>query len=186
MKTDCSDVGKILFTRRKIARRVKKLGAEVSEKYAGLRPVCVCVLKGAAIFFSDFVRALKIDAELDFIAVSTYGAGTSSSGRLNIKSDVSTNLSGRDVIIVEDVVDSGFTMYKLKALFEERGARSVAIAALFDKPDKRKYDTCADFSCFSVGDEFIVGYGLDFDEKFRSLPFVGVLKKSEIEKQPNN
>lgn len=175
------DVEKILFTEKQLKKRVTEVAKEVDKLYAGKKPLCVGILKGGIIFYSDFIRHLTVPAELDFMAVSSYGSGVVSSGKLKIRKDLDRDVKGRDVIIIEDIIDSGFTLANLKQLLTERGAGSVRIVTLLDKKTARKYDIAPDFNCFEVGDEFVIGYGLDFNEHYRSLPYIGVLKRSVYE-----
>ena len=174
MHKDCE---RILISEKEIRKRIAEVARSADEKFKGKCPLCVCILKGSAIFFADFVRRLTVPVELDFMSVSSYGSGTASSGKLKIKKDTDADVGGRDVIIVEDIIDSGFTLSKLKALFKERGARSVTIVVLLDKKCRRECDISPDLSCFEVGDEFVVGYGLDYDERYRNLPYIAVLKR---------
>lgn len=181
MHKDCE---KILFTEKQLRSRVREVALEVDKRYQGKRPLVVGILKGSIIFYADFIRHLTAPVELDFMVVSSYGSGTVSSGKLNIKKDLDRDVRGRDVIIVEDIIDSGFTLANLKALLEERGAASVLIVTLLNKEARREYDIHSDYNCFEIGDEFVIGYGLDYDEMYRSLPYIAVLKKSVYE--PNN
>ena len=153
----------------------------MNRRYENGNPVVVGILKGSILFYADFVRNLHADVEFDFMAVSSYGSGTVSSGKLNIKKDLDRDVKGRDIIIVEDIIDSGFTMANLKALLSERGAKSVIIVTLLNKRERREYDIEPDYNCFDIGNEFVIGYGLDYDEKYRSLPYIAVLKKSVYE-----
>ena len=179
MDVDCE---RVLFSARQLRERVREVAGEVNRCYAGKRPLCVGILKGSVIFCSDFIRCLSVPAELDFMAVSSYGSGAVSSGKLKIKKDIDADVKGRDVIIIEDIIDSGFTLSNLKALFNERGASSVRIVTLLNKKSRREYDIQPDFNCFDIGNEFVIGYGLDYNEKYRSLPYIGVLKQSAYAK----
>ncbi len=178
MNADCE---RILFTEEQLRGRVAEVAREVDGLYKGKRPLAVGILKGSIIFYSDFIRCLTVPVELDFMAVSSYGSGAVSSGKLKIKKDLDRDVRGRDVIIIEDIIDSGFTLANLKELLKERGAESVRIVTLLDKKGRRKYDISPDFNCFEVDDEFVVGYGLDYDEMYRSLPYIGILKRSVYE-----
>lgn len=177
-----SDVERILFTEKQLKKRVAEVARETDAFYAGKNPVCVGILKGGIIFYSDFIRNLTVPAELDFMSVSSYGSGAVSSGKLKIKKDLDCDVKGRDVLIIEDIIDSGFTLANLKRLLCERGAASVKIATLLNKRPARKYDICPDFNCFDIENEFVIGYGLDYAERYRSLPYIGVLKRSVYEK----
>ncbi len=145
-------------------------------------PIAVAVLKGSAFFFCDLVRAMKTPVQVEFMTASSYGDGAVSSGTPKIKTNFSTPVEGRDVILVEDIIDSGRTLLALKELFKERGARSFTAVTLFDKPSRRVTPVQADFACFEVGDEFIVGYGLDYAQRYRNLPYAGILKREIYEK----
>ena len=175
MHKDCE---RIMLTEEQLRSRVKEIALEVDERYQGKRPLVVGILKGSIIFYSDFIRHLTCPVELDFMAVSSYGSGAVSSGKLNIKKDFDRDVKGRDVIIVEDIIDSGFTLANLKALLLERGAASVIIVTLLNKAERREYDIAPDYNCFDIENEFVIGYGLDYNEMYRSLPYIGILKRS--------
>ncbi len=179
MHKDCE---RIMLTEEQLRSRVKEIALEVDERYQGKRPLVVGILKGSIIFYSDFIRHLTCPVELDFMAVSSYGSGAVSSGKLNIKKDLDRDVKGRDVIIVEDIIDSGFTLANLKALLLERGAASVIIVTLLNKAERREYDIAPDYNCFDIENEFVIGYGLDYNEMYRSLPYIGILKRSIYEK----
>ena len=174
MHEDCE---KILLTEEQLRTRVREVAEEVDKVYQGKIPLVVGILKGSIIFYADFVRHLTVPAELDFMVVSSYGSGTVSSGKLNIKKDLDRNVKGRDVIIVEDIIDSGFTLANLKTLLLERGANSVCIVTLLDKESRRTYDITPDYNGFAIDDEFVIGYGLDYNERYRNLPYIGILKR---------
>lgn len=169
---------KKLFGKNKIARKVRQAAKWLDGKFYGCAqpPLAICVLKGSVFFFCDLVRAMRVPVQIDFISVSSYGDGKQSSGKPEITRLPSAEISGRDVIIVEDVVDSGLTLAATKSYFEEAGAKSVVCVTLLDKPSRREAPVSADFYCFTVGDEFVVGYGLDFAQKYRDLPYVGALE----------
>lgn len=173
-----NDLEKILFTAEDIAEKVKGAADWLDKKYSAAQsmPLAVCVLKGSVFFFCDLVRAMRTPVQLDFMTISSYGNGTVSSGEIKIVTDLAASVDGRDVIIIEDIVDTGRTLAGLKRLLFSRGAKSVACVALADKPSRRETDVNADYRCFTVGDEFIVGYGLDYAQKYRNLPCIGVLK----------
>ena len=175
MHPDCE---RILLTEEQLRSRVKEIALVVDKEYEGKRPLVVGILKGSIIFYADFIRFLSMPIELDFMAVSSYGSGAVSSGKLNIKKDLDRDVKGRDVIIVEDIIDSGFTLANLKALLLERGAVSVIIVTLLNKAERREYDIAPDYNCFDIENEFVIGYGLDYNEMYRSLPYIGILKKS--------
>ena len=167
MHKDCE---RIMLTEEEIRSRVKEVALEVDRRYEGKRPLVVGILKGGIIFYSDFIRELSCPVELDFMVVSSYGSGTVSSGKLKIKKDLDRDVKGRDVIIVEDIIDSGFTLANLKALLLERGAKSVVIVTLLNKKERREYDIAPDYNCFDIENEFVIGYGLDYNESYRNLP----------------
>lgn len=176
------DCVRIMLTEEQLKARVKEVALAVDKEYEGKRPLVVGILKGSIIFYADFIRFLTMPVELDFMVVSSYGSGTVSSGKLKIKKDLDRDVAGRDVIIVEDIIDSGFTLANLKALLSERGAASVKIVTLLNKAARRAYDIAPDYNCFDIEDEFVVGYGLDYDEQYRHLPYIGILKRSVYEK----
>ena len=179
MHKDCE---RIMLIEEQLRSRVKEIAEQVDRVYEGKRPLVVGILKGSIIFYADFIRHLTVPVELDFMAVSSYGSGAVSSGKLNIKKDLDRDVKGRDVIIVEDIIDSGFTLANLKELFKERGAESVMIVTLLNKKDRREYDIAPDYNCFDIENEFVIGYGLDYNEMYRSLPYIGILKRSVYEK----
>ena len=166
---------------RKIQKRVKELAVQLDKLYEGRTPLVVCILKGSTIFFADLVRSMKTALTIDFMAVSSYGAGTTS-GELKIKKDLTTDIKGRDVLIVEDIIDSGNTLYNLKKMLITRVPASVNIVTLLDKPARREAPIEPEYTGFVIEDEFVVGYGLDYAEEYRNLPYVGVLKRSVYEK----
>lgn len=169
------DLDRILVSQEEIREAVRKLGEQIAADYQGKTPVVVCILKGASVFFADLIREIDLPLSIDFMSVSSYGAGTETSGALKIRTDLSQSIADKDVIIVEDIVDTGLTLYNLKRHLANRGASSIRIATLLDKPARRRVDLTADYSCFTIPDAFVVGYGLDYDEKYRNLPDIGVL-----------
>jgi len=171
-----NDIQEVLYSEEVIQKKVQELGAAVSREYAGRNPLVICVLKGAFIFMADLSKNITIPIELDFMAVSSYGNSTRSSGEVKIIKDLDSSVDGRDVIIVEDIIDSGLTLSYLIDVLERRNALSVSVVALFDKPGRRTVDLQADYTGFTIPDEFVVGYGLDYAERYRNLPYVGVLK----------
>lgn len=176
------DLEKILFDQNAIARRVAELGGALSRDYAGKTPLMICILKGAAVFFSDLVRAMSVPVEMEFMSVSSYGAGSRSSGNVRLLKDTEALVAGRDVVIVEDIVDSGNSLCRLIGLFKERGAASVKVCAFLDKKARRVAPVEADYVGYEVEDAFVVGYGLDYAEKYRNLPYIGVLKENVYKK----
>lgn len=177
------DVERIMITEAELDERVKKMAARLDELYEGRNPVVICILKGSVMFFADLIRNMKTPLELDFMAVSSYGASTVSSRQLKIKKDLVTDIAGRDVLIVEDIIDSGNTLYNLKKFLNARSPASVNIVTLLDKPERREAPIEPEYTCFVIEDEFVVGYGLDYAEAYRNLPYVGVLKHSVYEKE---
>ncbi len=177
-----NDILKILVTEEEIKKKVSELGAQISRDYADKNLLMVSILKGSVVFMADLMRAITIPARIDFMAVSSYGSGVKTSGVVKIVKDLDLDLHGYDVLIVEDILDSGMTLKYITGLLEQRGTRSIRIATLLDKPSRRKVDIRADYYCFDIPDEFVVGYGLDFDEKYRNFPAVGVLKPEVYEK----
>lgn len=171
-----NDIAQILISEKEIAEKVTELGRRISSDYQGKNLLMISVLKGSVVFMADLMRAINIKARVDFMNVSSYGSGQKTSGVVKIVKDLDIPLEGYDVLIVEDILDSGLTLSYLKGILLERNPRSVRIATLLDKPDRRRVDITPDYVCFSVPDEFVVGYGLDFDETYRNLPFIGVLK----------
>lgn len=171
-----NDMKEILFTEEQIQTRIGELGEQLAREYAGKNPLVICVLKGAILFMADLVKTMDIPLEMDFMAISSYGASTQSSGVVRILKDLDTALEGRHVLIVEDIVDTGLTLSYLRDQLIRRNTASVKIVTLFDKPSGRKIGIVPDYRGFEVPNEFIVGYGLDYAEKYRNLPFVGILK----------
>ena len=176
------DVESVLFTEEEIRNAVEKLGKQISEDYAGKDLLVVGVLKGSFIFMSDLVRSIGSDFELDFMVAKSYGNAAVSSGTVNILKDVDANVSGRDILIVEDILDTARTLAAVRKHLLEMNAASVKICTLLDKITTRKVsDVRADYKCFDVRDEFVVGYGLDYAEKYRNLKYIGVLKREIYE-----
>ena len=177
------DIREILIGEEQIQRKVKELGGIISRDFANRNPLVICVLKGAFIFMADLVKAITIPLEIDFMAVSSYGQSTKSSGVVKILKDLDVPVEGRHVLVVEDIIDSGLTLGYLIDVLERRNALSVSVVALFDKPARRKIDLEPDYVGFTLPDEFVVGYGLDYAEKYRNLPYIGVLKPEVYAKQ---
>lgn len=176
------DVAYIMLSEEKIQARIKELAEQLDRLYEGRTPVVVCILKGSVVFFADLIRNMKTALTIDFMSVSSYGNGTKSTGELKIKKDLSTDIKDRDVLIVEDIIDSGNTLYNLKKLLIARQPASVNIITLLDKPDRRTAPMEPEYKGFVIEDEFVIGYGLDYAEEYRNLPYVGVLKRSVYEK----
>ncbi len=170
------DVQSVMITAEEIAEKVALLGRQISEDYQGKNLLMVSVLKGSVVFVADLMRSITIPVSIDFMSVSSYGHGTKSSGVVKILKDIDIDLEGKDLLLVEDILDSGKTLHYLRELLEGRNPASVRIATLLDKPSRREADVKPDYCGFVVPDEFIVGYGLDFAENYRNLPYIGVLK----------
>ena len=175
-------VERVLISEEEIEKRVQEIAAELDAYYGEREPIAICILKGSVVFYADLIRAMKIPVTVDFMKVSSYGSGTESSGNLSVLLDIRSNIEGRDVLIVEDIIDSGNTMFALKNLLNARAPASVKIVSLLDKPSRRTADITPDFTCFEIEDEFVIGYGLDYAEKYRDFPFVAILKRSVYEK----
>lgn len=169
------EIKKVLITKEEIAKRVAQLGEQISNDYRGEPITLVCTLRGASIFFADLAREIDGDVEMDFIAVSSYGAGTSSSGEVKMVKDLSAPIKDKNVIVVEDIIDTGITLNYLKKLLLTRAPKSLKVCALLDKPSRRKVDFKGDYIGFEIENEFVVGYGLDYDEKMRNFKDVCVL-----------
>ena len=170
------DIREVLFSREQIEAKVQEMAEIISRDYAGKEVVMVCVMKGAVVFLADLMRHLTVPTVVDFVDWSSYGSSTSSSGVFRILRDLEESVESRHVLIVEDIIDTGLTLHYLKRHIRGRNPASVKVVAMFDKPSRRKIEACADYCGFQVPDEFVVGYGLDYDQKYRNLPFVGVLK----------
>ena len=169
------DIERILISEEEIQKKVSEMGEKISDDFRDKDPLFVGVLKGCFIFMADLMRYVDIRCSMDFMAVSSY-SGTSSTGAVKINKDLSEDIEGRHVIIVEDILDSGVTLSYLKQYLMVRRPASISIATLMDKPARRKADIYADYSCFEIPDAFVVGYGLDYNERYRNLPYIGVLK----------
>ena len=173
-------VEKILITEEEIAKRIEEIAEVLNARFKGEEVLAVCVLTGSVMFYTDLLRKLNFPLELNFLKVSSYGSG-SVSGELKVVMDLKTDIKDKNVIIVEDIVDTGNTIKKIKDMLGERKPKCLEICALLDKPSRRTCDISADYVGFEIPDEFVVGYGLDYDEHFRELPYVGVLKRSYYE-----
>ncbi len=170
------DILEILLSEEEIHARVRELGAQITKDYAGKTPFFLGVLKGCYVFMADLTRCIDLPCSMDFMAVSSYGGGTSTTGAVRITKDLSRDIEGKDVIIVEDILDSGVTLSYLKTYLANRKPASIRIVTLLDKPARRRTDIKADYCGFAVPDEFVVGYGLDYAESYRNLPYIGILK----------
>lgn len=170
------DMTQVLFTQDQLAARVAQLAAEITQDYPGGNPVIVGILRGSFVFLADLVRQISLPVQVEFMAVASYGAGTASSGQVQLRMDLETEIRGRDVILVEDILDSGNTLSKLIPQLWERGPRSLKVCVLLDKPDRHVQEIPVAYLGFSIPDAFVVGYGLDYNQKYRNLPYVGILK----------
>lgn len=176
-----SDIKSILLTEQQLSKIVKNLGEQISNDYKGKNLMIVGVLKGSVLFMADLMKSITIDCKIDFMSVSSYGGGTKSSGAVKIIKDLDIDLTGYDLLIVEDILDSGNTLSYLKNLLLSRNPASIKICTLLDKPDRRTANISADYVGSVIPDEFVVGYGLDYDEYYRNLPYVGILSESVYE-----
>ena len=173
-----NDIQEVLFSEQQLADKVAELGAHISADYAGKDPLIVSVLKGSYVFMADLTRRISIPCNVDFMAVSSYGAGTKTTGEVQIIKDIGSKIDGRHLIIVEDILDSGVTLSFLMKVLKARGAASIRLCTLLSKPERRKVDVPVDYLGFEIPDAFVVGYGLDYAEKYRNLPYIGILKPS--------
>lgn len=169
------DIERVLISEEEIESHVAEIGRQISRDYAGKDPIFIGVLKGCFIFMADLMRHVTVDCAMDFMSVSSY-KGTTSTGAVKINKDLNENIEGRHLILVEDILDSGVTLNYLKNYLTVRRPASIAVATLMDKPARRKAEIYADYSCFEVPDAFVVGYGLDYNERYRNLPYIGILK----------
>ena len=176
------DIKKILISHDEIVTAARELGQKLTEDYQGKNPILVGILKGSVPFMAELIKHIDTHIELDFMLVSSYHGGTSSSGVINIIKDIDQDIKDRDILFVEDIIDTGKTLKSLKELFEGRQPASVKIATLLDKPEGRLVEIEADYTCFTIPNEFVVGYGLDYDENYRNLPYIGVLKEEVYSK----
>ncbi len=170
------DIERVLISEEELQKRIAELGKQVAADYDGKEPIFLGVLKGVVNFFTDMVRATPIRCQYEFMAVSSYGSGTSTSGKVNLLKDVTCDIKGRHVVILEDILDTGLTLKFVREHLLEKEPASLKICTLLDKPERRKVDVFADYIGFTIPNEFVVGYGLDYQEFYRNLPFIGVLK----------
>lgn len=175
------DMEYILLDRERIAKRVEELGAQITRDYVGESPLFVCILKGSICFFADLIRAVDLPAEIEFMKASSYGSATVSSGQVRVVSELDDKIRDRHVILVEDIIDSGRTIAYVKQDMLSKGVKSLKVASLLDKPSRRVADVAPDYTGFEVPDEFVVGYGLDYNQKYRNYPEIGVLKREIYE-----
>ncbi len=171
-----TEVQSVLLNAQTIKRRVRSLGKEITRDYNGRSPILIGVLRGAAVFLSDLIRHINLELEVDFIALSSYGSATETSGQVQLVKDLESSIDGRDVILVEDIVDTGLTLNYLVSNLKTRNPASLSVCVLLSKPSRRKVEINIDYLGFEVPDSFVVGYGLDFDQQFRNLPYIGVLE----------
>lgn len=172
-----NDIKEILFSKEELRKKVEELGKQITKDYQGKDLVCICILKGAIHFMSDIIREIDLPLQIDFMAVSSYGSSTESSGVVRILKDLDCSVEGRDVLILEDIVDTGLTLQYLTKNLKNRKANSVKICTLLNKPERRTADIAPEYFGYTIPDAFVVGYGLDFAEKYRNLPYIGVLKE---------
>ncbi len=171
-----ADVAKVLLSEEQLSARVAELGRQIAQDYEGKTPLLLCILKGAMPFMADLMRAIDGPVKMDFMAISSYGAGTSSSGVVRILKDLDHPIEGEDVLVVEDIIDSGLTLHYLLENLQSRKPASLKVVTLLDKPGRRQVDVVTDYNGFEIPDEFVIGYGLDYNERYRNLPYIGVLK----------
>ena len=170
------DIERVLFSEEELDRRVSEIAAEINRDYAGKEPMLISVLRGSFVFMADLIRKIEVPCTVDFMSVSSYGRGTTSSGQVQITKDLSDDIEGKDIIVVEDILDSGNTLSYLLQLLQARKPASMKLCTLLDKPDRRVKEVHVDYTGFTIPDEFVVGYGLDYPEKYRNLPYIGILK----------
>ena len=175
------DMQQILFTQAQVAGRIREMAREITRDYAGKAPLVVGILRGSFIFMADLVRQVELPLHLDFMSASSYGAGTVSSGQVNIRLDLQEDIAGRDVLLVEDILDTGNTLSKLVAELKGRRPASLKLCVLLDKPERRTKPIEADYVGFTIPDAFVVGCGLDYNQLYRQLPYIGILKPSVYE-----
>lgn len=173
-------VGKVLIDEEKIRKRVAEMGAEITGDYQGKELMAICILKGGVIFLADLVKEIKLPLSLDFMAVSSYGLSTKSSGVVRILKDLDQDIEGKDVLIVEDIVDTGLTLHYLVDYLKSRGPKSVKVCCFLDKPTRRKVEVPVDYVGFEIPDKFVVGYGLDYAQRYRNLPYLSVLDEKDL------
>ena len=176
------DILRVLYSEEELEAKCAELGAQISKDYEGKNLLLVSVLKGAVGFMTDLMRHITVPCSIDFMVVSSYGSGVKTSGVVKIVKDLDADLAGKDLLIVEDILDTGMTLHYLKQLLQDRNPNSIRIATMLDKPERRRAAVRADYVGYQVPDEFVVGYGLDYDEKYRNLPYVGILKPEVYKK----
>ena len=171
-----SEIESILVSEEQLQKRIAELGQEISSDYKGQKLLMVGVLKGSVVFMADLMRQIDLDVSIDFMAVSSYGSGTKTSGQVQILKDLNRSIEGKNILVIEDILDSGVTLSYLTSLLWSRKPASIRLCTLLDKPERRKVEVKPDYVGFTIPDAFVVGYGLDYDESFRQLPYVGILK----------
>lgn len=176
------EIEKVLFSEEQLKSAVEKIAGEINRDYEGKEPVLIGILKGSVVFMADLMRRISVDCTTDFMSVSSYGGGTETSGSVRIRKDLDRSITGKDVIVIEDILDSGTTLSHLLEILEVRRPNSLKLCVLLDKPERRVTPVKYDYVGLTVPDEFIVGYGLDYDEEYRNLPYIGVLKREVYEK----
>mgnify|MGYP001103846127 FL=1 len=167
---------RVLLTEEEVDRRIQEIGEQINRDYAGKQVHLICVLKGGAFFLCELAKRITVPVSLDFMSVSSYGSATKSSGVVRIVKDLDEPLKDKEVLVVEDIVDSGSTLSYLLEMLKDRGPKSVRLCTLLDKPERRVVDVHVDYTCFQIPDEFVVGYGLDYDQRYRNLPYIGVVE----------
>ena len=177
------DIAKVLISRESLRSKVKELGEQIAQDYQDKEVIAVAILKGSVVFFADLIRAIDMPVQLDFMSISSYGNSRSSSGVVQIRKDLDINISGKHVLIIEDIMDSGQTLYYLMDMLSAREPASLKVCCLLDKPERRVADIQPDYCGFVIPDEFVVGYGLDYAEKYRNLDYVGVLNSYVYESE---
>lgn len=176
------DIERILHSEEELKAAVKRIGAQITEDYAGKAPLLVGILKGSVVFMADLMREIELNCDIDFMVAKSYGNAAVSSGNVRILKDLDTDITNRDIIIIEDILDSARTLYSVRNYLMQKNPASIKICTLLDKKVERAFDLKADYKCFDIENEFVVGYGLDYAEKYRTLPYVGVLKREVYEK----
>ena len=167
---------RVMISEAEVTKRIEEMGHEISEDYAGKQIHLICILKGGVFFMCELAKRISVPVSMDFMSVGSYGDGTTSSGVVRIVKDLDESLEGKDVLVVEDIVDSGRTLSYLLEMLKDRGPKSVRLCTLLDKPERRVVDVHVDYTCFQIPDEFVVGYGLDYDQRYRNLPYIGVVE----------
>lgn len=166
----------VLLTEKEVDERIQEIGEQISRDYAGREVHLICVLKGGVFFMCELAKRITVPVSMDFMSVSSYGSSTVSSGEIKIVKDLDETIKGKDVLVVEDIVDTGRTLSHLLKMLKDRGPKSLALCTLLDKPDRRVVDVNVDYTCFEIPDEFVVGYGLDYAQRYRNLPYIGIVK----------